>query len=81
MKIYLKVKYEEKEQVKRFGALWDPIGKSWYVESRNTDMSKLTRFMHVHDHLNDPHKETEYERQSRIARELSNKGKKSRKCQ
>jgi hypothetical protein len=81
MKIYLNVKFEERFKAKSLGALWDPIGKSWYVESRNTDISKFTRFMHAHDHLNDPHKETEYERQSRITREMSGKNKKARKCQ
>lgn len=71
MKIYLKVPFEQKDQVKSLGALWDYVGKSWYVESRNTDMSKFKSFMHTPpDHLNVPRKETEYEKQSRISMEL-----------
>lgn len=68
MKIYLKVPFEQKDQVKTLGALWDYVGKSWYVESRNVDMSKFKNFMHTPpEHLNVPHKETEYERQFRIS--------------
>lgn len=71
MKIYLKVPFDKKDQVKSWGALWDYVSKSWYVESRNTDMSKFKNFMRSPpDHLNVPHKETEYERQFRISREL-----------
>lgn len=78
MKIYLKVKYEEKDIVKSMGAAWDYVGKAWWVESRNVDMSKFKNFMHTTpDHLNVPHKETEYERQYRIARALE-PGKKKR---
>lgn len=79
MKIYLKVPFEQKDQVKSLGALWDYVGKSWYVESRNVDMSKFKIFMRTPppNHLNVPHEETEYERQFRIARALECNKKKS----
>lgn len=64
MKIYLKVKYEQKDNVKRLGALWDYVGKAWYVESRNVDMSKFQNYMHVPEHLLKPHEPTKYEIES-----------------
>lgn len=64
MKIYLNVKYEQKESVKRIGALWDHVLKLWYIESRNVDVSKFKNYMRVPDHLLKPHEPTAYEIES-----------------
>lgn len=78
MKIYLKVRYKEKDTVKSLGALWDFVEKSWYVETRNTDLAKFVKYMHpTRDQLMAPHKESDYERQFRIAGE-SEPGKKKK---
>ena len=65
MKIYLKVKYEERNIVKSLGATWDYVGKAWYVDNRNADMSKFSRFMHITEHLSKPHEPTRYEIENR----------------
>lgn len=64
MKIYLKVKYEEREIVKSLGASWDYVGKAWFIDSRNTNMAKFSRFMHIPEHLSRPHIPTAYEKEN-----------------
>lgn len=40
-KIYLKVKYEEKEDAKSKGAKWDPAKKQWYIFEDNSNKNYL----------------------------------------
>ena len=41
-KCYLKVKYEDKEEAKSYGAKWDPSKKKWYYMSTlNKDKIEL----------------------------------------
>jgi hypothetical protein len=37
-KIYLKVKYDEKDEIKALGGLWDPDVKSWYTYAYDTNL-------------------------------------------
>ena len=40
-KIYLNVKYEEKDEAKLLGAKWDPKKKKWYSFTNNTKLDEL----------------------------------------
>ena len=45
-KIYLKVKYENKDEAKLYGAKWDPLKKKWYYMSNltNDKIKQLQKF-------------------------------------
>ena len=45
MKIYLKVPYEKKDEVKAAGAKWDGERKSWYIFDDNPNYSQLSTYM------------------------------------
>jgi len=48
-RVYLAVKYEDKEEAKSFGAKWDKIGKQWYIEKWN-----ITGNPGIHRWIRDP---------------------------
>jgi hypothetical protein len=37
-KVFLNVKYDEKENVKALGGLWDPDVKKWYAYAYDTEL-------------------------------------------
>lgn len=47
MRVNLKVPYEERGQVKKLGARWDPVRKTWYVENVER-LEPFTRWIPVH---------------------------------
>jgi hypothetical protein len=67
---YLTVPYEEKDTVKRLGALWSPSYKKWYIK----DVENISAFSKwISNHLNEPHKATPYELQFKQKAALSKK--------
>jgi hypothetical protein len=55
MRTDLKVPYFEKDEAKRFGARWDRVKGTWYIENQED----LTAFLKwVPEHLKKPHQPT-----------------------
>lgn len=42
-KVYIKIPFKSKDQVKKLGARWDPALKSWYYFSNNTNKDKIIK--------------------------------------
>lgn len=42
-RVYLKIKYDDKNRAKECGAKWDGINKDWYVANKELFMLKFTR--------------------------------------
>ena len=76
MKILLNVPFKEKERAKALGARWDFVLKKWFIETNKTQIVGFIEWLpHNYAHLNDPHIETKYELERRLASE-NNLGKK-----
>ena len=43
-KVYIKIPFKNKDNVKKLGCKWDPEKKSWYYMS-NTDKNKISEIM------------------------------------
>ena len=48
--IYLVCRYEDKDQVKAFGAKWDEFHRLWYIKTSNPHLEKLKKWIHVNDY-------------------------------
>lgn len=48
--IYLLVTYEERNEVKKFGAKWDEFHRLWYVKTSNPHLDKLKKYIHIDDY-------------------------------
>ena len=48
--IYLVVTYEERNEVKKFGAKWSTFHELWYVKSSNPHIQKLKKYIHPDDY-------------------------------
>ena len=48
--IYLVVSYEERNQVKMFGAKWDEFHRLWFVKTSNPHLEKLKKYIHTDDY-------------------------------
>jgi hypothetical protein len=48
--IYLVCTYQDKDQVKSFGAKWDEFHRLWYVKTSNPHLEKLKKWIHVNDY-------------------------------
>ena len=43
LRVYLNVPYDEKEEAKSLGCLWDPERRSWYVRDSDHGKSQVSR--------------------------------------
>jgi hypothetical protein len=43
MKIYLNVRYSEKDEVKRLGGKWDNNNQKWYIFDNNKDKEDIIK--------------------------------------
>lgn len=48
--IYLVCRYEDKDQVKSFGAKWDEFHRLWFVKTSNPHLEKLKKWIHIDDY-------------------------------